>query len=325
MKTNFRTAGLAILCAGAVSAFSGAAQAITLLQPGYTDNAVANLSQQNPFGSMALDAAGNIYLTESFSASITRITPGGLVSTFLTVPGTNSLALERVGNTLYAGNQLGQVYSIDLTNPTPAATFLGTASGAINGLAFAPGSFGAYAGNLIVATNTGLQSMSVSSGALTGFTLGGTYSDVVFDGSDRLIAANYGSGIQNVSSAGTVLSTINVNSGFDGLAVSASTGNIYAANSGGLPGQIIEIDGTTLTTSSFASGAGFDSGYYPAAIAFSNDGGSLYYYERDFSNNRNEVNRIDGFPTVSQVPEPGMAALFGLGLAAFGFARRRRA
>ncbi len=322
--TTFRKSGIAALCAAGIALSAGAAKAITLLQPGYTDNNVANLTQQNPFGSMALDAAGNVFLTESFGSTITRITPGGAVSTFLTVPGGTSLALERVGNTLYAGNSSGQIYSIDLTSPTPAATFLGSASGAINGLAFAPGSFGAFAGNLIVATNTGLQSISVSTGSLTGFSLGGQYSDVVFDGSDRLIAAHYGAGVQHVSTAGAIVSTILSGSGYDGLATSAATGDVIAANSN-FPGSLTEIDSATLTATLFATGIGFDGGFYPAGIAFSNDGGSLYYYERDSANSRDELNRIDGFQTLTQVPEPGIAALFGLALAGLGIARRRRA
>lgn len=322
--TTLRNSGFAALCAAGIFASAGAAQAITLLQPGYTDNNVANLTNQNPFGSMALDASGNVFLTESFGSTITRITPGGAVSTFLTVPGGTSLALERVGNTLFAGNSAGQIYSIDLTNPTPTATFLGNASGAINGLAFAPGSFGSYAGDLIVATSAGLQSMSVSSGALTGFSLGGTYSDVVFDGADRLIAANYYSGVQQVSSSAAIVSTVLAGAGYDGLAASAATGDVVAAKSDGI-GTLTVIDSGALTISLLATDAGFDGGYYPAGIAFSNDGASLYYYERDSANNRDEINRIDGFPALAQVPEPGMAALFGLGLAGLGFARRKRA
>lgn len=296
------------------------ASAITFVQPGFTDNIAATLPSNSGYGSMALDAAGNVYLTDGFLDQITKITPGGTTSILTTLGGTDSLALERVGNILYAGDSTGQVFSIDLTNPSPTATLLGTASGAITGLAFTGGSFGSFGGDLIIASNTGLQSMSITTGALTGFSRTGNFSDAIFDGSGRLFTAAVNSnGVQQISDVGGLVATLLTTTGNDGLAVSSATGDIYAANF--TSKSITRIDGATFATSLFATGVAFDGGFYPSAMAFSNDGGSLYYFEEGEA-----LHRIDGFSTeVAALPEPGMIAVLGFGLAGLGLMRRRQA
>ena len=278
MLYMIRKYGLAILNMLMVIGISQSANAITLLEPGFTETTVASLPSETAFGSITTGATGDVFLTEGYGGEITKVTPGGTVSNLLTIPGT-SLALQRIGNTLFAGNSSGQIYAIDLTNPAPTATLLGTSSGEVNGLTQASAGFGAYGGDLIIASQTGLSSMNITTGALTGFSRSGTYSDVAFDGAGRLIAANNGAGIEQISDVGGLVGTILSGSGYDGLAISGATGDIFAANPGG-GGTITRIDGTTFGSTVFATGLLISGGYYPSGIGFSPDSSSLYFYER---------------------------------------------
>ncbi len=61
---------------GAVTTFAGAAG-----QSGYVDGPAATARFNNPFY-LALDSAGNLYVTDLLNHAVRKITPGGVVSTF---------------------------------------------------------------------------------------------------------------------------------------------------------------------------------------------------------------------------------------------------
>jgi DNA-binding beta-propeller fold protein YncE len=107
------------------------------------------------------------------------------------------------------------------------------------------------------------------------------------------------------------------------ISVHAGTGNIYVATEGN--GSIAQLDPSgTLLNASFATGIGWDGGFNPTPMQFSNDSARLYYHDTNF-----ELRFIEGFGSLGStaVPVPvmsvwGLVILISL-LGTVGFRRRR--
>ncbi|MHA1113401.1 MAG: PEP-CTERM sorting domain-containing protein, partial [Alphaproteobacteria bacterium] len=291
---------------------------------GFTNTVVTTFNFSSGYGSVVTDPTGDVSLTKDFDNAVIKVDSGGTASTFATIGSSTSLALALTGSTLFAGNSAGELYSMNTGGPTPS--LIASGLGSINGMAIAHGSFGSLGGQLLVASTSGILAVDIG-GAFGVTTLvgSGTYSDLAFTNDGRLIATRYGSAINEIDASGTVTTQIS-SVAVDALTVHASTGDIFAGVSSGgggySKGDILRIDSTTFSQSLFASGVGFDAGYFPSGLEFSSDGGSLYYYEGTDSSAI--LARIDGFSTGTAIPEPASLALFGFGLAGLTYARRRR-
>jgi len=87
---------------------------------------------------------------------------------------------------------------------------------------------------------------------------------------------------------------------------------------------IIGIDGTDYAVSSIAGGYAFQWGIGANAKSASEFGGSVWLNMAGVTNGHWDLNLAFEAPIESDnIPEPGMLALFGLGLAGVGLARRR--
>jgi sugar lactone lactonase YvrE len=234
--------------AGAVGTFVAAGQGLTKPQ------------------ALAFDGQGNLYVANSgpptggaaSEATISKVTPAGVVSTFLGPGGglgsPQGLAVDAAGN-LYIANQL--VPSADILKVTPAgavSTFVQSSAhlGVATGLAFDA------SGNLFVAGLTSIFEISPDGGVSTFATLPGTIispQGLAFDASGNLYTVvsvfdpDFSVGIveitpsgtqkvvaQNIAGATTPQLANPTSLAFD------STGRLYAADPGS--NAILQIDFT---------------------------------------------------------------------------------
>ena len=81
-------------------------------QPGFSgDNGPAIAAQLNTPGSLAVDAAGNLYISDTGNSCIRKVTPSGTITTFASV-GVSGLALDASGNMYVStGNTIGRLNS----------------------------------------------------------------------------------------------------------------------------------------------------------------------------------------------------------------------
>jgi len=212
---------------------------------------------------LALDASGNLYFTDGASG-VDKVTPAGVVSTFLSGNSTpnnpidsSGLAFDTAGNLYIANWRIGTVSEV-----TPAG-IVSTFSSAFNSptaLAFDA------AGNLYVADSSGAVSKVTPAGVVSTFASAGLSKPdgLAFDAAGNLFVANAGNGtLSEVTPAGAV-STFAFE--FDdpaGLAFDAA-GDLFVANAGN--GTVSEVTPAGVV-STFASG--FAS---PTALAFDSTG-----------------------------------------------------
>lgn len=306
---KFSVACLSIACAAAMCMLaSSAASAIAINPTGYTQSVVAATPGLSyAFGGVVEGADGNIYVSGGYASDVYRVTPGGTVSTLTLGASANLLGVGVIGNTLYTGQNDGQIYTFDISLPSPTASYLATVpatSANTNAdFAVAPAGFGAFAGKFI-ACDVGVYAVDPTTGARTDIFVGGGdhYSSLGFGPNGKLYVADYETGdIITVTAAGATSLLANVSGRPDGLAVHPVTGDIYVADSNNQ--QIYKITPAGVV-STFATGIVFSSGYYPSGLAFSSTGSTLYYLAEDGSGVN--LDKITGFPTVSH-PIPALS------------------
>jgi hypothetical protein len=177
---------------------------------------------------LAFDAAGNLYVVNWGSSTVSKVTPAGVVSTFVAsgLNNPNGSAIDSLGN-LYVGNYNG--WSVSKVTPSGAvSTFAGSLVYPM-GLAFDA------AGDLyVVDSSSDTVSKVTSAGAVSRLAITGLDwpQGLAFDAAGNFYVANSGNNtISKVAPSGAV-STF-VSSGLNspvGLAFDA--GDLYVANSG---------------------------------------------------------------------------------------------
>lgn len=298
--------------------FTGTVQAAAVLSlPGYTNSFVATLPgpQGNFYGNIAVDSLGNRYVTGGLSNVVYKVDAGGNVSTFAS-PNTLSLGLGIIGNTVYMGAEGGWLGSKQVGGG--GVTLLASSGSATMGLTASQDHL-----NLFVSTHGGLYKYNIASNSYSSTAVGsGVFSAVATGLDGKIFVADYDNG--RILSYDSTLDAYTVfRSGMGnvaGLAVDPVTGELYAATESN--GRINRISTNGATVTQFAT-MSMDGGYYPTALAFDPNGGSLYYLQN--AGNQFSLNQISGFAlaAAASVPEPASLAMFAIGLLAL-FALRRK-
>jgi DNA-binding beta-propeller fold protein YncE len=262
--------GTLTIAAGAtVTSSDPAANSITLrgadmdIQAGSSVAALgvsAGVSTFVPFGQllfpggMTFDAQGNLYVSNDSNSTIKKVTPQGVVSTFVSsgLSSPAGLGFDVAGN-LYVVNSGNNTIS-KVTPQGAVSTFVSSGLSSPQGLALDA------AGNLYVA-NTGNNTVSkiTPQGIVSTFASGGlaTPIGVAVDSSGNLYVANNGNNtISEVTPQGVVSAF--VSSGLNGpkaLAIDAA-GHLYVTNAGNNTVTEITPQGVAVVASGFANPGG---------------------------------------------------------------------
>ncbi|MEY2573735.1 MAG: hypothetical protein QOJ87_1948 [Verrucomicrobiota bacterium] len=261
----------------------------------------------NPYG-IAADAAGNLYVADTFNSTVRRVTPGGVVTTLAGLAGTTGSADGTSANARFnqpqgiAVDGAGNVYVADSVNQTIRQI---TPSGVVTTLAGLAGTSGNTDGVGSAARFLVPQSLAI-------------------DGANDLYVADSGNNtIRKVTLSGTVTTVAGVagtNGSADGSGSAAlfvypqglavdSLGNVFVADSGndlvrkitpaavattiaGMPGTVGNSDGT-------GSAARFST---PQGVAVNNTG---KVYVADSNNN---LIRVCEVTTANASPTPSPSA-----------------
>lgn len=309
---------LALVGLAALPLLASQASAAPTLGTGYTNTLTATLPgpYSNFYGDIAVDAAGNRYVTGGLGSSVYKVNAAGAVTSFVDpLNGSTVLGLEVVGNKLYVGSESTGLTRVDLG--TGAQTNLAAASGSPMALAYG-------AGKLYVGTTSGLYAYDTIANTFSSTSiLGSLVNSLAFGNDGKLLVSDYNN--SRILSYNTSTNSASVfRSGIGsvaGIAVHQPSGLVYAASESSNTLIRIAADGSAAST--FATGFNTDGGYYPTALNFSSDYSSLYYLQSG-ANSTFQIAAINGFPGAQNgVPEPGALALALLGLGAAGAARRR--
>ena len=224
-------------------------------------------------GPLAFDASGNLYVANNFGNTIQKVTPGGVVSTFASLPSNSfpdGLAFDAAGN-LYVANQ-GPGLISKITQAGTISTFVQGITGA-GGLAFDA------SGNLYVTTGNTVSKITPAGSVSTFVTgLSGPES-LAFDSSgnlyiSNLVVQNTVGTITKVTPGGVVSTFVNVSQGllnprslaFDG------SGNLYVLSAGiqnAYPSFIQKITPAGVATNFIVYSNQL---FFPNCLAFDNSG-----------------------------------------------------
>lgn len=291
--TMMRKLGVAAIH-GLIGAMCAApATASTLQEPGFTETVVDTIAPAtNGFGGMILDAAGNLYFAANFADDVYIVPPGGSASVFGTNPGDDAQGVVIIGDTLYSSyTGSDAIYAQDLQQAAPVASVVASISNPM-GMDVAPAGFGAFGGQLIVGTTSGVSAVNPVGGAETVIWNAGTeISDVAFTQDGRLVVTREDTGELVEVTAGGATSVLRSGLGDpDGIAVEPGTGDLFVTDPTGDQIWRVAADGSSATP--FATDAAVDGGFFPSPIAFSVDGTELYYGTRESGTT---IYRITGF------------------------------
>jgi len=227
--------------------------------------------------SVAVDAAGNVYVADAGNSAVQKIAPNGTITTLRS--GFNTpygVAVDAAGNVYVADANNNAVKKIA---PDGTVTTLGSGFNHPYGVAVDA------AGNVYVAdTYNGAVKKIASDGTITALGSGFVYPiGVAVDAAGNVYVGNYGeSTVEKIASDGVTVTTLG--SGFSqpySVAVDAA-GNVYVADAANNAVKKIATDGVTVT----ALSSGFRSPYGVAVDAVGN------VYVADWGNNA--VKKIAG-------------------------------
>ena len=236
---------------GTITTFAGTGTAGSTGDGG----AAASAQLNAPFG-LALDAAGNLYVTEFGGNRVRKVSVSGTISTVAgngvagyAGDGSQAANAELSGPKAVAADAAGNIYIADTNNN---AVRLVTAAGAIS--TAAGNGAGGYAGDLGLATAAQLANP-------TGVAVDAAGNLYIADGSTRVrkvyaggtIITIAGNGNRGFSGDGGVATGAQLN-GPSGVAVSAS-GNIYVADAGNNAVRMLAPLSATLSIGAVTNGA----------------------------------------------------------------------
>jgi sugar lactone lactonase YvrE len=177
----------------------------------------------NPNG-LAIDAAGNVYTTNTTAGTVTKITPDGTSSTLgSTGKGPIGIALDAAGNVYTANSGANSVTKI---TPSGTSTTLGATGQKPTGVAV-DASGNVYTSNYVDSTVTKIT----PAGVVTTLQLTGVHPlGIKVDGSGNVYTANEKTNNVTKITAAGVASTLGTTGGWPQAIALDGSGNVYTAN-----------------------------------------------------------------------------------------------
>lgn len=266
---------------------------------------------------LAIDSAGNFFVTDSGNNTVRKITPSGVVTTFAGQPGVAGSADGPAASATFFGpngiviNSSGTIYVADQTNNTIRTISPG---GMVSTLAGSPGIGGSADGTGSAAQFSAPTGLALDSGGniYVADNVNNKIRTVTPGGAVSTLAGTGAGGFANGPANTAVFSQPN------GVAVDGS-GNVFVADSNN--SVIREISGGVVTTFAGAGGAGNNDG--PAATAHFDlptgitvtPSGNFYVADSNNSTIRvisssAVVSTLAGSPAAGTTDGTGSAALF---------------
>ncbi len=260
--------------------------------------AATSAAMNTPLG-VAVDAQGNLYVSDSENHRVRKVTPGGIITT---VAGTGVAGFSGDGGAgVNAGLFRPQGLAVDAAGNLYIAD---SGNGRVRKLS-AGGTITTVAGN-------GSPGLSGDGGPATSAAIG-TPTAVAVDRNGVLYIST-DSGIRQVATSGVISTLLNRTSSFRGLALDAS-GNVYVADSSSQRVLKLTLFGTTSFAGNGTAGFSGDGGpainaslNTPSGITF-DSGGNLYI--TDTGNQR--IRKVSSDGSMSTVAGTGTAGFSGDG------------
>lgn len=242
----------------------------------------------DPVG-FATDSAHNLYIASQNTNEMYRVTTGGAVSVFQT----GLSAMFRV-----------------TSGPGDSAYFTQTAGGSTVKRLNSDGTV-----DVVVSGLTGPQDMTVTSA-------GTVYYSHAGGGAGKVFKFESGVSTEIADFGATVVRALTLDSGGNVLAL--FDGSLQSIDAGGAVSQLSAFGGIDLTLDD--AGNIYIANHGAGTVRKLTSGGADLGVIVSGLSDPARIDYWDDSPVeVVEVPEPGMLAVFGLGLAALGFARRKRA
>jgi len=232
----------------------------------------------NGYGNIALDRNGDLLVVGGGVNNLWTIAraDGALTVVALTGVAGTVVSVADNGTAVYIGDSLGNVYTADTA--TGACTLL-VAAGAldIQGLAVAPASFGAFAGQLIAADRSGNVLAIDAAGTVTTVAAGAapanTLLNLAFAADGTLYIVDQGGNLSTVTAAGVVAVFATGLGAADGVTVDDTGARVFVF----APGTgINSVDRTTGVVTLVSNAYALDGGYWPSGAYFDAAGGDLF-------------------------------------------------
>ena len=266
---------------------------------GYTDNVVGNFNVGSYAYGGTVDAEGNIYLGNR-TTSLYKMTPQGDLSTFHTFP-KNAIAPVISGNYMYVGMRSGEIYKINMGNPSSSTLFADFGK-TINDIKIAPDSWGGHANKLLVASTSGvLHAFDQNTAAVTAINNQSNieYSSIDFDLNGDIVAVRENDQQMDIVTPTGQVTTESMPFYSDGVAIHPGTGEKFFIDDRN--NEIKRLDNNGQY-SVFVDNLYFSGGWNPSFINFSTDG-SILYYENQNTDTIHAITGFDSVSTSSEIPE----------------------
>lgn len=284
--------------------------------PGFTDNLI--LTDTNRGTTMTVDpVSGDVFYVLMFENNILKW-DGNTQTTFLNDPvGTSIWGMDINGSDFYFGDDVGNIWKTDLNGSAPTLFTSGLSGRAMAVLLNCNGEF------MIASTQSATYLIDLNGTATLAFNGAGQLTSAACTTDDRILLTDNSSSVIELTPPSSQSTFTSGLSNPTAIAVHAGTGNIYVATEGN--GSIAQLDPSgTILNASFATGIGWDGGFNPTPMQFSNDSARIYYHDTNF-----ELRFIEGFgslgSTAVSVPAMsvwGLVILISL-IGTLGFSRRR--